>query len=276
MKPLPKEEYIRLMPLLHEVPFNILFARAVAEQIVAGKVWVNEGPEITTAYIVHPYGMTLLLGNPDNETFNHRFREYALNAGGERSSVEWMQTYPRSWDARLPDLLGTPLQASGHNGLKQEHGIVELHTRVNFKFDRTIYAERNTEHRNPGIDIVPVTKEMYRRMEGSVIPRNFWNSEDDFFNRGMAFCLLYKGEPASMAFSSFRFEHQLELGIETLPAFRGMGFAEWVCAALIGYCMEHNEEPIWACRKENTGSYKLALKLGFRPVLELPYYRLPV
>jgi hypothetical protein len=33
-------------------------------------------------------------------------------------------------------------------------------------------------------------------------------------------------------------------------------------------------EPVWACRLENDGSYKLAQKLGFEPVLEIPYYRL--
>lgn len=33
-------------------------------------------------------------------------------------------------------------------------------------------------------------------------------------------------------------------------------------------------EPIWSCRLENTGSYKLAQKIGFLPTAEIPYYRL--
>jgi RimJ/RimL family protein N-acetyltransferase len=111
-------------------------------------------------------------------------------------------------------------------------------------------------------------------MEGGVVPSRFWDSEDDFFRNGLAYALFYKGELASMAFSSYWFDDQFELGIETKDKFRGKGFAELVCSALIDYCISHDYEPIWACRLENSGSYKLAQKLGFKPGIEIPYYRL--
>jgi RimJ/RimL family protein N-acetyltransferase len=97
---------------------------------------------------------------------------------------------------------------------------------------------------------------------------------EDFKNNGVGFSLYHNGKLAATSFSSFRFKEKLELGIETAEEFRGKGLAQKVCAALIDYCIENNLEPIWACRLENTGSYKLALKLGFEPFLEIPYYRL--
>ncbi len=46
------------------------------------------------------------------------------------------------------------------------------------------------------------------------------------------------------------------------------------CSTLIEYCLENSYEPVWACRLENVGSYKLAEKLGFEMYGEVPYYRL--
>ena len=111
-------------------------------------------------------------------------------------------------------------------------------------------------------------------MQGSVTPRYFWESEDDFIENGVGFSLFEQGALAATAFSSFVHDDQLELGIETLPAFRGKGYASTVCAALLDYCIENEFEPIWSCRLENIGSYQLAQKIGFVPTIEVPYYRL--
>lgn len=218
--------------------------------------------------------MTLLLGDTNQADFNEQFKIYALNENNKRSTMEWMQTYPDQWADKLNEIFGERLIEPAKPDLTNEKGIIELHTRVNFKFDRAIYRVKKIEQYDPDIAIVATDRQQYGEMRGTVIPKNFWDSEDDFFENGMAYSLLYKGQLASMAFSSYKFDNQFELGIETHPEFRGKGFAELACAALIEYCLDNNYEPIWACRKDNRGSYQLALKLGFQPVIELPYYRL--
>lgn len=274
MKLLDKKHFEGLIDRVREIPFNNLFARAVTECKVSGKVYVDNASDIKTAYIVHPYGMTLLFGDSDNEDFNRDFKRYALNIDQQRDFFEWMQTHPRSWDSKLNDLFGEQLIASDKNTSKLETGLIELNTRVNFKFDKALYLAKKVKHDTQNIKIVPTDRQMFRQMKGTVIPKHFWNSEDDFFENGMAYSLFYNDNLASMAFSSYKFGEQFEIGIETNPEFRGKGLAQVVCSALIDYCIGKNYEPIWACRKENIASYKLALKLGFHPTLELPYYRL--
>lgn len=274
MELLDKVHFSKLADRVNQIPFNNLFARAVIEHMVSGKVYVDNLLDIKAAYIVHPYGMTLLLGDSDNGAFNQQFKKYALNIDSKRNSFEWMQTYPESWDNKLKNLFGEQLIPSVKNVSKIESGIIELNTRVNFKFDKTSYLTNKGKNNEQNIEITETDRQMFRQMKGTVVPKYFWDSEDDFFNNGKAYSLLYKGELASMSFSSYKFGDQIELGIETNPEFRGKGLAEIVCSALIDYCIEKNYEPIWACRKENIGSYKLALKLGFKPTLELPYYRL--
>ena len=79
---------------------------------------------------------------------------------------------------------------------------------------------------------------------------------------------------AATAFSSCKIENIVEIGIEIIDKFRGKGFAQIACFALIDYCIANKYEPIWSCRLENTGSYILAQKIGFEVVYQKPYYRL--
>lgn len=274
MQLLNKTNYHLLLAPLRQVTINNLFARAVIEQKVNGQVFVDDCDEPTTFYVIHPYGMTLLFGNSNNQSFNNSFKVYALNQGGTRQKHEWMQAFPNNWDQVLQDLFGETLIPSAHNTSQQEKGIIELNTRVNFTFNKDKFLANRKTVTDPDIRIIPANGELFRGMKGSVIPANFWNNETDFLNNGLAYCLLYQDQLASMAFSSFWFDKQFELGIETIPNFRGKGYAELVCAALIDYCLANDYEPIWACRLENTGSYQLALKLGFEVYKTLPYYRL--
>lgn len=262
------------MEPLQEVTINNLFARSVIEQKVAGTVYVDDCNNPETFYVVHPYGMTLLFGNSTHEVFNQRFKEHALNTAQTRNRHEWMQAFPNTWDAVLNNLFSGSLVSSTDNVAKQEKGLIELNTRVNFRFNANKYTGLRTTNNDPDLTIVRTDSRIFREMQGSVVPMHFWNSEADFLNTGAGFSLLYRDALASTAYSSFIHENKFELGIETIPQFRGKGYAEYVCTALIDYCIKNDYEPVWACRLENTGSYKLALKLGFEPVVEIPYYRL--
>lgn len=274
MKLLNKTDYAKLTEPLQQATINNLFARSVIEQKVNGQVFVDDCDYPSTFYVIHPYGMTLLFGNSNNPSFNNSFKTYALNQNGTRHKHEWMQAFPDNWYPVLRNLFGETLIPSAHNTMQQEKGMIELNTRVNFKFNKEKFLANRKTITNPDIRIAPANGEIFREMRGSVIPANFWNNEADFLQNGLAYCLFYQNQLASMAFSSFWFGNQFELGIETIAEFRGKGYAELVCTTLIDYCLANDYEPIWACRLENTGSYQLALKLGFEVYRTIPYYRL--
>lgn len=274
MKLLNEKEFSRLLVPLEEVTINNLFARFVIEQKVKGKIFVDNLDNPQTYYVVHPYGMTLLFGESDNTEFNREFREYALNTNHIRDGYEWMQTFPRRWDTVLNTLFEDSLVLSAENTMQQQKGIIELNTRVNFKFDHDAYNNLRYANLPNDVTIIKTDKDIFRDMKGSVIPLHFWANESDFLEHGVGFSLFYKDRLASTAFASFIHEDKLELGIETVAEFRGKGLAEIVCSALIDYCIANNYEPIWACRLENVGSYKLAQKIGFIPAIEIPYYQL--
>jgi len=182
-----------------------------------------------------------------------------------------MQVFPDGWNDTLINLFGNKLVKSAYN--TKEAGIIELNTRVNFKFSHKKYLNREIRSIQ-NIEIVKTDKNIFENMPGTVVPKHFWDNVNDFLENGVGFSLLFNKRLAATAFSSYIHDDKLELGIETVTEFRKKGFAEIVSCALIDYCIKNNYEPVWSCRLENAGSYMLAQKIGFVPIMEKPYYRL--
>ncbi|MDH5396854.1 MAG: GNAT family N-acetyltransferase [Cyclobacteriaceae bacterium] len=271
---LTKEYYSKVFGTLKEVNINNLFARSVVENFVSGTVYVDDIDNPTTFYVVHPYGMSLLFGKNDNKEFNQEFKKYALNNNNIRDSHEWMQAYPKQWDSTLKKLFADCSIKSSENNSNLTKNIIELNTRVNFKFDPIKYQDLKKEITPPQVPAIKTGKSEFENMQGNVIPLNFWNDTNDFLENAIGYSTYYENELACTAFAAYIMDNFLELGMETVAKFRGKGLAQYTCSKLIDYCLENNYEPIWACRLENIGSHKLAQKLGFTDILQIPYYRL--
>jgi len=271
---LPIDRYFNLAERIKEVQINNFFARSVIERHVTGKIFVDDLQGPKTYYVLHPYGISLLFGDHQNVAFNQQFKSYGLNLDRSRSNHEWMQTYPRDWDSVLEELFGDLVIKAAGNSDNKTTGIIELNSRVNFRFNREKYLQRKRPYLAAGDWIAETDTTYFEQMQGSVIPLKFWDSASDFKEKGKGFTLLHQGQIASTAYSAFVHEGILEIGIETVEGFRGHGFAELTCSALIDYCLECDLVPIWSCRFENIASYELAQKLGFEPILQLPFYRL--
>ncbi len=274
MVALKKEDFNKVIEPLKNVTINNLFARSVIEKHVSGLVYVDNKSNPKSFYVIHPYGMSLLFGDCDNMEFNADFRDYALNIDQTRNKHEWMQAFPNKWDDVLNDLFKNSLIKSSDKLESIENNIVELNTRVNFKFNLDKYLKFKENNIKKDLSINRANREVFTEMKGSVVPSNFWDNAEDFCENGVGFSLFVNNKLVTTAYSAYIHDNELELGMETIPEFRGNGFAQYTCSALIDYCIENNFEPIWACRLENIGSYKLAVKLGFEPTLKLPYYRL--
>ena len=280
MKLLNKDHYYLASELLKEVPFNHMFARDVVEQKINGIVYADCCDLPARFYILHPYGMSLLIGNTENKEFNLQLSDYLLNKNQSRNRIEWLQVYPEGWNTWLKQLPGDKLltrqQKEEEVPLGVEKFQIEEHTRVNFKFNPDKYKEFRAICPDPHLEIYRTGEDEFLNMPGTVVPKFFWNNASQFLTQGIGFSLRFNGRLACTAFSAYADDQYLEFGIESAPQFRGMGFAKETCAALIDYCLENNLEPVWACRLGNTGSYLLAQKLGFEPVRFLPFYKVDI
>ncbi|AUR51849.1 GNAT family N-acetyltransferase [Aquella oligotrophica] len=265
--------YRKVTHLFENVPINTWFAQAVINGVANGQVFVDNllNPEVV--YIIHNYGMSLILGDSTNTGFNQFLIEYWSKA--RRSHNEFLQAYPESWDKIIPTLLTNDLLIEGVDSAEK---IIQaknvLHTRVNFSFNPKKYSQLRTKVNLDDYDIREFGIDDFANYSGSVVPNLFWRDADTFRKNGKAYAVYVKGELASVAFSSCQNDEILELGIETNPDFRGCGLAKIACIRLIDYALDCGLTPIWACRKGNLGSYKLAESIGFVVDCELAYYQL--
>ena len=256
-------------PPLGDVALNHGFARAVLEGLAPGRLWVDDLSSPHVAHVVHHYGMSLVWGD---RTASDSLIEH-LRAGDYRSEDEWLQIDPHwtsvNWDERLgaapydPDAPAVGPQVQRFN-------------RVNFRFDKGLFLARPAAPPLPEGWSLRLASERDLALTGmGVAPSAFWRDAGQFIAKGGGVCAVKDGAVGAIAFVSFRFDNELEIGIETRMPYRGLGLARAVAVAIIQRCLADELEPIWACRRENAASFSLALQLGFIETKNLPYYRLP-
>jgi len=262
MRELNKEKYGILLEPIMQVPFNMLMARSVVVGHANGRIFVDSCESPQSFYIVHSYGMTFLCGDSNNETFNQGLCNYFSGVSYEREKDEWLQAFPRDWDMFMKRLV-------------DKHKVIS-YSRLNFKFNSSKFYEKYHQVDKSQYNIISTPTDLLFEINGSVVPKDYWKTPEQFASIAKAFTVMIDNKPASTAFTSARHDDKLEIGIETAKEHQGKGLGYLACAKLIEYCIANNLEPVWSCRLENTGSVKLAEKLGFAETLRMPYYHIPI
>lgn len=281
MKLLDKADYRHVADKIRAADMNTFFALSVLEGKVDGHVFVDETGSPSSIYIQHPYGMSLLSGEMRNGEFNAWLRAHMLNSGRNRNRFEWLQAYPASLYAGIENLLGERLIKKNPDvpyertfSQPEDKEVLE-YRRIHFFFNEGKYRSMKRDSKSDAYKVVTTTERMFNESEGTVIPRRFWNNAADFFRNGTGRSLILEdGSVASTAFASFVIGNKFEIGVETVKRFHGNNFGASACSALIDYCLANGYEPVWSCLSGNTGSVKLAMKLGFEEKRRVPYYRL--
>lgn len=255
---------VRKLLEIEKVPFNTFFAQSVIKSHVTGQVFVDDIADPKTAYIRHPYGMSLLAGCHTNNEFIEWLSGYIAGQTNRISLYDWMQVFPSEWN-RVIEREAKKRKIDQH---------IENCTRVNFSFNVHRYEKSKTKIDFGSQTIEKMNRSQFIKFKGTVTPSLFWDNYDDFDKAGLAYSVIENGDIASVAFASFVHGNKLELGIETAPEYRQRGYAIKACASLIDHCLSDHLEPIWACKLENTNSYRLATRLGFDEEGRYPYYGL--
>ena len=258
---LHKNDYVKLIDYIMDIPFNMLMAQSVILNHVDGNVYVDDYDNPKSFYIVHRYGMTYLCGDSNNQSFITGLSDYFTSKLYTRKRDEWLQAYPRDWDNLLNHFVN--------------EGVVTLHDRLNFKFDLDAFYNIYQQIEKPQYEIISTPVDMLFNITGSVVPKDYWKTPEQFIEAAKAYTVIIDDKPASTAFCSARHDDMFEIGIETMKEYQGKGLAYFACAKLIEYCLKNKLVPVWSCRLGNVGSVKLAEKLGFVEVLRMPYYHIP-
>ncbi|WP_128100991.1 GNAT family N-acetyltransferase [Paenibacillus sp. DCT19] len=92
----------------------------------------------------------------------------------------------------------------------------------------------------------------------------FWSTVDDFLQHGFGYMLVHEqnNEIMSICLSGFVAGQTHAIDIETVEAYRNRGYAAVVAKAFVEACRREGLQPYWDCSPDNTGSVRLAERVG--------------
>ncbi|MGT0250449.1 GNAT family N-acetyltransferase [Burkholderia pyrrocinia] len=253
---------------LDSVPLNTGFVHAVLEGQVDGGLWVDRPDAPRVWHARHPYGMSLVWGDAVDEGFEQVVNH--IKGGKYRTDRdEWLQVDPRwqslGWDRHLGVLEASKTIDSP---------TCVRHSRVNFTFDEGKFVRLGPGRELPdGWRLRPAIAADWE-LPGQVVPRHFWRNAREFLAAGGGWCAEHAGHVGAIAFVSYRWGDEFEIGIETFAHARRQGLGLAVATRLISDVLKASLIPVWSCRMENAASYSLAQVLGFLPRAVFPYYQL--
>ncbi|KQY84052.1 acyl-CoA thioesterase [Paenibacillus sp. Root52] len=93
---------------------------------------------------------------------------------------------------------------------------------------------------------------------------HFWDTADDFLQHGFGYMLVHErnNEIMSICLSGFVAGQTHAIDIETVEAYRNRGYAAVVAKAFVEECRREGLQPYWDCSPDNTGSVRLAERVG--------------
>jgi len=137
--------------------------------------------------------------------------------------------------------------------------LIEKRYFFSYPADKTVEAPALPE----GFEVRDMRPDELPQITGQVVPLFYWGDAEAFLRSGMCSVVTCEGRVVSWAFSAALCGAMVDIGIETLPEYRGKGLALAVCQHLIRRILSEGRRPVWGCHYRNPASENLAYRLGF-------------
>lgn len=260
---LSEQHYSRIRPL-----FDGSHLVRVSDSIIAGNspvtIYVDDAryPEST---LIWDYAHCIYFaGEADHQEFNVDLRQYVTTqllpeAQARHIGIVKVYTTHAGWLPHLselfPDIVFTPA----------ERIVLTLQD----------YKPLNWQERLPaGFDVRPVNRDLL--MDGRIKNaqqvraevESCWTSLARFSSAGFGFCMVRENEEVvCWCTAEYVSEGHCGVGIETIEAYTGRGFATITAAAFVEHCVSSQIAPHWDSWANNRASIAVAEKVGFREAL---------
>ena len=231
---------------------------AVLEGSQRGQVFVSD--EGGAAFVVNNFGFSCLIDSDEvDEQFERGLTELlAADGGPVRSSYLLWYEPPARWQKKL-----------------DSSEKVKRRERVRFEFRKEHASYLDEAAKFPdGFQLQAMTPDLLASSEKFALKleSRFWSSADDFIAHGLGVCLVKDGEVVSLCYAAAVADGLAEVDVVTDEKFRGHGLATIVAQEFNRRCLRNGINPTWDCFDYNTGSMKLAERLGFVEVRRYPFY----
>lgn len=259
--------YQQLVYLSTEITCETSYPASILDGLQTGRILVDDPIVPQAAIFWHYCGIAYVTGKTNNPDFIQTLytlldRTYEPN---QRSFYLIVTKEAHNWVTIL-------------DSFHEKNPDIQKRKRNSFIFNQHSFQESflnmNVSALSDGFSYFEILPNHLSRLSGRVIPSYSWDNYDDFFKFGKGFGIydVTNNRIVSTSFSSGIGDGKIDIGIETQPNYRRMGFATLAAARMIKYTLENDMLPDWGCDAMNQGSILTALKVGFKKSTEYSIY----
>ncbi|OXS75500.1 GNAT family N-acetyltransferase [Lysinibacillus sp. KCTC 33748] len=232
------------------------FVYSILDQVIEGAVYADN-ESLHSLLFQTKSGIYYVYGDSSSEQVINKLAAL-LQESIEESKRFTLFSYSDEWSAKIEQRL---------------NDYVNKLERYNFSFDINAYNNREKREsldyecikiKQPQIDHSLEFDNQYYE--------DYWDSTDNFLEKGFGFCLQHENKIISEAVSIFRSHQFAEIDIITDANYRGKGLASFIAEKFIDDCLLNDLQPCWDCDIDNNGSYHLGVKLGFTNPIKYPVF----
>ncbi|MCT1399447.1 GNAT family N-acetyltransferase [Paenibacillus sp. p3-SID867] len=246
--------------------------RAVVSGNNPGGVYVDHPTEPTAALIwIEGQKGFQIVGDAQSTTFITELAEYMRNhiePKLQEQDINWVEIGldPDPWDKTIQNIFQERRISSDTQHVFTLRG-----------------KPQHIEFQDSVVNIQPINREVLKskRLENhSFLEKKilrFWDSIDSFLEQGFGYFVEDNHNVVSLCFSAFVVDKTHAIDIETLEEHKRRNYGAAVAQAFVQECLQKGIRPYWDCTPENTGSIRLAEKVGMTPDFDyqISWYGLP-
>ena len=241
MKKVDECEYKKFIEWAGNNTANRVYPLSIAEGFQKGDIFVNDGDNVKAVLFWHYCGFAYISGNASESFLRDIYSMMTAKEEDRRlvlitddnSVIDW---FHKNTDAAL------------NTRVEYEHS---LEAPVSVPFD----SER--------FKIERIDADTLSGISGRIVPSFSWESDERFLKNGFGYAALEGSNICAVAFSSAVSSDEVDVGVETMEAYRMNGLAATVSAAMCSEILSIGKKPVWAHAATNEGSMHTALKCGF-------------
>ncbi|WP_048827763.1 GNAT family N-acetyltransferase [Bacillus sp. B-jedd] len=247
-----------------------LEVKAVIEGMNPGRVFVDNvtSPTSGLVWLGNNDGF-IFIGDEENNSLNNQINELidtVIKPDAKKVGLNWFEgigNHPK-WNKVIEKMF--------------EHRKLASWNQKVFTLQNESYKTENEPAIEHEYDVIKISKHLY---ENNTIKNieflhskisEFWSSPDDFFNKGIGYCIVHNNLIVSACFSGFVMENVHCVDIETLESYRGKKLAQKAAHHFVKDCLENDQVPYWDCMEDNKPSIAIAENIGFTNVFNYKGY----
>lgn len=250
---LPPDEFYKVIPLFTGLKHSTAIVYAVLEGNSTGRVWVDDHHHPRDVLLFAEGAFYYTAGDPDNQVFCQQLEKLIFDALLPQAAEPEVVIFSASetWHLRLAEQM-------------RHKGVITIQRKV-FEFN----PEQFRGHANWHAEI-PVGYTM-RFIDHELAAKHpAYQPLLEPKTKRFGFCLMHGEDVVCECTAVFVGKDEAEIDIHTPEPYRGRGFARLTASAFIEECLRRGLTPNWACWPEREASWKLALRLGFEELPDVP------